>query len=73
MRKGQLALSAGAASGVLVPVTDDRVTLVLDEIKVVGDDLLDRLAEAAEVAGFPGAKLTASIAVRFFISSSAGS
>ena len=52
MRKGQFALRAGAASGVLVPVADNRVTLVLNQIKVVGNDLLDRLAEAAEVACF---------------------
>ena len=73
MREGQLALRAGAASGVLVPVADNRVTAVLDQIKVIGNDLLDCLAEAAEVALLPCAKLVASMAVRFFISSSAGS
>ncbi len=70
---GQLTLCARAASGVLVPVTDNRVTLVLDQVKIVGNDLLDRLAKAAEIALLPGAELVASTAVRFFISSSAGS
>ena len=73
MRKGQLALRAGAASGVLVPVADNRITVVLNEIKIIGDDLLDRLAEAAKVACFQARNSLASTAVRFFISSSAGS
>ena len=58
MREGQLALRAGAASGVLVPVADNRVTLVLDQIKIVGNDFLDRPAEAAKIALLPGAKLS---------------
>ena len=49
MRKRQLALRAGAASGVLVPVTDHGVTAVLDQIKIVGNNFLDRLAKALKV------------------------
>src|SRR5258708_596669 len=57
MREGQLALRAGAASGVLVPIADDGVAVVLDQIKIVGNDLLDRPAKAPKIALLPGAKL----------------
>src|ERR1041385_141611 len=56
MREGQLALCACAASGVLVPVADNRVTAMLNQIKIVSNDLLDRPAKAREIALFPGAK-----------------
>src|SRR6266404_9422316 len=57
MSKSQFALCAGAASGVLVPVTDNGVTLVFDQIKVIGNNFFDGLAEAPQVSGFPCAKL----------------
>jgi hypothetical protein len=55
--EGQFTLRAGAASGVLVPIADNRVTAMLDQIKIVGDDFSDRLLKAVEVAYLPGAKL----------------
>src|SRR6478752_1016336 len=58
MREGQLALRPGTAPSVLVPVADNRVTSVLNEIKVIGDDFLDRPAEAAKIALLPRAKLS---------------
>src|SRR5947209_15589555 len=58
MREGHLTLRAGDASGVLVPVADNCVTMVLDQVEVIGNDLLDRLAEAAEIALLPRAKLS---------------
>src|ERR1041385_528924 len=57
MREGQFALRSRAASGVLVPVADNRVTLVFDQVKIVGNDLLDGPAESVEVSGFPSTKL----------------
>ncbi len=56
MREGQLALRAGAASGILVPVTDQRVATMFDEIEIIGNDLADGLLKAMKIAGFPWAK-----------------
>src|SRR6185369_16228577 len=58
MREGQLALRPSATPSVLVPVADNRVTLVLDQIKIVGNDFLDCLAKAAEIALLPRAELS---------------
>ena len=51
--KGQLALRAGAASGVLVPITDQRVATMLNEIEIIGNDLADGLLKAIEIARLP--------------------
>src|SRR6185437_11213975 len=56
MREGQLALRSRTASGVLVPVADNRVTAVLNQIKIVSNDLLDRLTETAKIGRLPRAK-----------------
>src|SRR6478672_2300173 len=58
MREGQLALRARSASSVLVPVADNRVTAVFNQIKIVSNDLLDRPAKAREIALLPRAKFS---------------
>src|SRR5579859_1850212 len=57
VREGQLALRAGAAPGVLIPITDNRVSPVLDQIEVPGDDLPHRPAKTLEIGMLPRAKL----------------
>src|SRR5215467_635446 len=58
MSKGQLALRAGAAPGVTVPVTDDGVAAPLDEIQIISDDLAYRLLKAWQVVRLPATELT---------------
>src|SRR5215470_2606230 len=41
----------------LVPIADNGVGAVLDQVKIVGDDLLHGAAEAIEVCLLPGAEL----------------
>ena len=50
--EGELALRAGAASGVLVPITDQRVATMLNEIEIISNDLADGLLKAIEIARF---------------------
>src|ERR1051325_4317521 len=57
MRKGQLALRSRSPPCVLVPVADNRVTAVLDQVEIVGNDLLDRPSKTWEIAVLPGARL----------------
>src|SRR5437764_6492236 len=57
VRECQLTLRACAPSCMAVPVADNRIALVPDEIKIVSNDLADGLLEARQVGLFPGAKL----------------
>src|SRR6266481_188962 len=57
VREGQLALRARAASGVLVPVADNRIALMLDQVKIKCNDLAYGLLEARQVALLPRTKL----------------
>src|SRR5579859_604590 len=58
VRESQFALRASAASGVLVPVADNRVALMLNQVKIKCNDLADGLLEARQIALLPRAKLT---------------
>ena len=57
MREGQLSLSSRAAAGVLIPVTNHGVAMLLDQIKIIRDNLANGLLEARQIAFLPGTEV----------------
>src|SRR5438046_9186163 len=57
VRKRQLTLRACAPPCMAVPVADNRIALMPDEIKIVSNDLTDGLLEARQVGLLPGTEL----------------
>src|SRR5215471_4014318 len=57
MREGQLSLSSRAAAGVLVPVTNHGVAVLLDQIKIIRDNLANGLLESRQIAFLPGTEV----------------
>ena len=58
VRERELTLRACAPSSMAVPVADNRIALMPDEIKIVSNDLADGLLESRQVGLFPGAELS---------------
>src|SRR2546421_11756736 len=57
VRERELTLGACAPSCMAIPVADNRIALMPDEIKIISNDLADGLLEARQIGFFPGAEL----------------
>src|SRR5579884_2314030 len=66
MRKSQFALRARAASGILVPVAENGITAMLDQVQVISNDLAHGLLEARKVGSFPCSKFAGFCFSQFF-------